>query len=501
MFQTARIRVLLGVLSLLVPLAAPLGGEARAQALHGPAAEARTAMAGALDTARSGWLSPFWSHRVALIARPDSIAGDGALLDFPLLLPLDGDHHAGLFAGAKDDGSDLVVTKHDGVTPLGCELVSYDPDARTAELWFRADTLSRDTNFFYLYYGNADTTLVHAQGAAWGDAYLGVYHFVEDPAGGVLGDSGVLGNDASAMSGWTSSDVEAGTIGQAWRFNGTSHWIDGDGIASTDSSFTLSAWFAIRNHARPGADFAFTSQQGNWHLSAKRNESQRNADFAGPAGTVSWRPDPLPDTQLHHFAWHMDGVSDTVRFFFDGAEQAIKSRYAPLPPHKVYTGNPIGGNVGIASPLWGSPQDLLEGLADEFHVCAGAKSPAWILTEVRNQRGGAGFYQFLDQPGDVPAPPGWLAAAGRLRISPSPFRDAAAIAFELDAPGRGELAIYDVSGRLVRAIGFSRASPGGVSAAWDGCDQRGIPLAEGVYLMRAETPARVWTGRAVLIRE
>ena len=338
------------------------------------------------------WLDLGWQYRTKLTVSGARIVGNGTFEDFPILVRL-GAPQATVFDKAQPGGGDLVVTASDGVTPLSRQIISWDRTQREAEIWFRAPELSKRERQFYLYYGNADTTLAAADGSVWSPAYLGVYHFAEDPGAGVLRDHGPLGNDArtGANAQYTSNDTIAGAVGQAWRFNGTNHWIDGDAIQSADSSYTISAWFACWNQTRD-ANFAFSAEEGFWHLSAKRNSQQPVPDFAG-GGVYTWGPSPLPDTLLHHYAWAMDGVADTIHFYYDGVEQPPFLHSGPG-GRRAYRGLQIQGQVGIASPLFGNPFDLMEGIVDEFRVQTGVRSPQWLETEYENMADPAGFIIF-----------------------------------------------------------------------------------------------------------
>jgi hypothetical protein len=450
---------------------------------------------------RSAWLDGNWSYRAKITICPDSIEGTGDLIDFPVAVPLDGGRLPGIFAYAKNDGSDLVITKHDGLTLTDHELVSFDALGQAAEVWFRADTLSRNKNIFYLYYGNPDTTIVTTAGAVWGEAHLAVYHFEEDPASGLLWDYGPGGNHAIPRNGWTSADTSSGAIGQAWKYNGTTHWVDGDAISSPDSSFTISAWFGLHD-LFGGTDFAFQSQQGFWHLSAKRHGLQRNPDFGCSYASVSWFPEPIPDSLLHHYAWVMDGEGDTLRFFFDGVEQDIRLGSAPYPPYKIYTGNQIGGNVGIASPCYYNTYDLMAGLVDEFRVYEGIQTPERIRTEFRNQAGGEGFLQFEEEQyfsGVVTIDTDELDRPS-LGAFPNPFHGRTAITLRLPRAASGQFVIYDMSGRRVRTIPIRAESGKDIRQFWNGQDDRGLPLGSGTYLLRAETSENTIAGRVLLLR-
>jgi hypothetical protein len=447
------------------------------------------------------WLSPGWQYRTKVVVNPSLISGGGHA-GFPVLLLLDGSN-ASVFAHAKADGSDLVVTREDGVTPLPREIVSWSPGDPSAEVWFRDDLLSAASNEVFLYYGNPDTTLAPLGGGVWDTSYLGVYHFAENPGLGVLWDYGPGGHHglAGAGSAWSAGDVIEGAIGQGWRFNGTTNWIDGDAIASSDSSFTIGAWFACWNHLQD-ANFAFST--GPWHLSAKRNESQRYPDYASSTSYFRWNP-ILPDTLLHQFVWAMDGVNDTIRFYFDGVEQDYNVRWvsaASKPPDKVYQGLPITGNVGLASNYFGNQFDNLEGIADEFRVFEGVRSPGWVTTEYNNQ-GQTGLFLTYGQEesrqvGVADLEPG--GARRLLRAQPNPFRRSTMIQFELSRREQVMAKVYGLDGRLVRTLYDGDLGPGAARVPWDGREDGGAPVSNGVYFLRVVAGDETFSGRVVLLR-
>lgn len=335
------------------------------------------------------WASP-WAYRVGITVSPDSLPESEELLGFPLLLRLDAFNALGVFLHAKPDGSDIAVMGHDGTTSMDREVVSYDNLGRKAEIWVRADTLSRRSNTLYLYYGHPDTTIAPADSSVW-TRYLAVYHFSEDPSGGILLDHGPYRNDAAAMGGWSVADT-ANTIGRAWRFNGTSQWLNADGMTCLDTTYTISAWFGVDHQSTIRSCFAFQSEEGYWHLSALRNTTSPYADILTSHSNVGWNP-ILPDTMPHLFVWSMDGVADTVRFFFDGAEESERFRWVPN-QDKAYTGERIGRNVGIAGPCGPSLPDLFDGTADEFRIFLGIRSPAWLRIEHINQGNAPGFLSY-----------------------------------------------------------------------------------------------------------
>jgi aminopeptidase N len=93
------------------------------------------------------------------------------------------------------------------------------------------------------------------------------------------------------------------------------------------------------------------------------------------------------------------------------------------------------------------------------------------------------FEEPYTPPTDVPA----VTEAKRLALwpnYPNPFNPQTVIPFELPAPGRVELAIYDAAGRLVRTLLNEARRAGSLSVAWDGADQTGRLVASGTYFAR-----------------
>lgn len=122
----------------------------------------------------------------------------------------------------------------------------------------------------------------------------------------------------------------------------------------------------------------------------------------------------------------------------------------------------------------------------------------------------AELLSFLGEEADVPGPdltavpsdPG--ARAFGIAAEPNPFRDRVWFSVRLEEPGPVRVSVFDVSGRLVRALPMGyppghrpKIRPGPASAGvepvvWDGRDDGGRRVAAGIYLVRA------WTARGYL---
>lgn len=83
---------------------------------------------------------------------------------------------------------------------------------------------------------------------------------------------------------------------------------------------------------------------------------------------------------------------------------------------------------------------------------------------------------------DTPSP--GLRAAVLHPAYPNPFNPSTTVRFEVVRPGRYELAVYDLRGRLVAGLMADELAVGLHSATWNGLDGRGRRAASGAYLLR-----------------
>lgn len=83
---------------------------------------------------------------------------------------------------------------------------------------------------------------------------------------------------------------------------------------------------------------------------------------------------------------------------------------------------------------------------------------------------------------------------------PNPFNPSTTLAFELPAAGRARIAVFDLSGRLVRALVDASLEAGPHRAMWDGRDDAGRIVGAGAYLARLEAAGTARTTRLTLVK-
>ena len=87
-----------------------------------------------------------------------------------------------------------------------------------------------------------------------------------------------------------------------------------------------------------------------------------------------------------------------------------------------------------------------------------------------------------------------------LSVDPSPTTGAAAIRYELAAPVRMDLGVYDITGRRVVCLTRAPSSAGSHILHWDGCDAAGAHAAPGLYFIVLRTAHETETRKLLILR-
>ena len=139
----------------------------------------------------------------------------------------------------------------------------------------------------------------------------------------------------------------------------------------------------------------------------------------------------------------------------------------------------------------GNPQRLPNGntflcLVDNGHMREVTEAGATVWDWQYGARVGRALKYY--EPGASAVPDGQITptvAAYRLLFpQPNPFNPQTVIRFELDLPGRVEVAVFDLSGRRVALLAEGDYEVGKYSATWNGRDTTGRLAASGNYLVR-----------------
>jgi hypothetical protein len=95
----------------------------------------------------------------------------------------------------------------------------------------------------------------------------------------------------------------------------------------------------------------------------------------------------------------------------------------------------------------------------------------------------------------------WQQLRAELRLTPNPATERSTIHFQLtDDQDLALLAVYDVQGRVVRTLHLGPLAAGEHTIDWDGRDDQGFDVVDGVYFARLETPAGSESERFLRLR-
>jgi len=100
--------------------------------------------------------------------------------------------------------------------------------------------------------------------------------------------------------------------------------------------------------------------------------------------------------------------------------------------------------------------------------------------------------------GVAPGAPG--PADLRFAVWPNPTHGAATLRFDLPRAASGTLTIHDSAGRLVRRLADGALDAGSHEVTWDGRDEKGSPVAAGIYFSRISAGDFHDTRKLVMMR-
>ncbi|MAE69256.1 MAG: hypothetical protein CME06_02175 [Gemmatimonadetes bacterium] len=101
--------------------------------------------------------------------------------------------------------------------------------------------------------------------------------------------------------------------------------------------------------------------------------------------------------------------------------------------------------------------------------------------------------------GNAPNPPS-AAVASLGTPSPNPFNPRVEIPYELHVATRHRIAVYGIRGDLVRVLVDASRPAGSHRIGWNGMNEKGAPVASGVYHLSLETSSRTLTRKLLLLK-
>ena len=170
-----------------------------------------------------------------------------------------------------------------------------------------------------------------------------------------------------------------------------------------------------------------------------------------------------------------------------------RSFYGPIEHALAASDLDDDGNVELVVPAGDRLWILDMGVAD------GPANTNWPMAGARSARSGCRDCDLYWPTGidDVAAAVAPTRAALR-PAQPNPFRESTILRYDVPAAARSvRIDVYDVAGRLVRALVDGPQAVGSHAVQWDGRDRSGHAVASGVYLVRLSTGDEQRTTRVV----
>ncbi|MCK4547429.1 MAG: hypothetical protein KAW17_08300 [Candidatus Eisenbacteria sp.] len=268
-----------------------------------------------------------------------------------------------------------------------------------------------------------------------------------------------------------------------------------NGYAFQDSSLFVVGTTGFDDDMEGGdANWSHGGTNDHWHLTSDRTHSGASAWYCGRPDTGAYVPDMsaqlatayvtlAPEPRVSMWLWH-----DLPTYGSDGLYVIVHQGALYDTLDFIASGGALGLlNIG---------NDWLEFTYDLGYFGYQAEDEVQLMLSFfsdGNATVAEGFYvDDVVVTGTLPSgfTGVWggdhdtVVSTGVTGNRPNPFNPRTDILFRLAVAGPVELAIYDISGRRVATLVQRAMEPGCHSAAWDGTDSNGAPVASGVYFAR-----------------
>jgi len=266
------------------------------------------------------------------------------------------------------------------VTQWAREIVS------ATEMHVKIPSLTSTTSIYVDWDGSsADyaVTDTYGRNAVW-SGYVAVYHYDDDPSGGVLTSS--TGNyNGTAVGSMTSGDKVAGPFGYAWDFDGTNDRAHTDSnAASFDlADISITGWAkAPTSGTYPFFTIGVTSSPYNKWALQNSLFYRRTSSTTGPHITLT--------TNWADSTWKHVGITSKAsdhKTYLNGATNGSDTDSRNLTQQDALTEVSLGGGFGYNGAM-----QYYAGFNAELRVSSGQLSANWILTEYNNQSAESTFW-------------------------------------------------------------------------------------------------------------
>ncbi len=184
----------------------------------------------------------------------------------------------------------------------------------------------------------------------------------------------------------------------------------------------------------------------------------------------------------------------------------------PINMAVVVTPLPGGNLTAFVGPVMSYYEHLSTGfkrLTDEEWKSAYALSPslrpsfvnAYLATTDGSARpAGASLLTAVKEPPSTGSLPKTIQLSQNY---PNPFNSMTTIAFTIPRPlshSRAVISVYNINGQVVRRILSGNLEAGNYTVRWDGKDDRGVPVASGVYFYRLNIGTSAASGKLILLK-
>ncbi len=324
-----------------------------------------------------------WSHNQSITLNTSATGSDVAstVTNFPVLIRL-GHAEMPIFAEALSGGSDIRFVKANGITRLPYEIVSWDTDAKTAEIWVKVDTVygNNSTQSIKMLWGKAGVSDSSNSAEVFGtsNGFAAVWHMGADS-----GDElDATANNFTATHTGDPGYVK-GMAGGARAFNGTSQYFQVVGSANSVLSFpvngnyTISTWVLYAPAESGNDNRTIVSKHDNEYALSLNGSGATNWQYFQYANGWQTISSPRQTNVWTHLAVVKDGAAS--RLYVNGVQTANTTTGSDPNGRNLGTDVFIGRRGDQNNRHW-------SGYLDELRMATASRSADWLKLDHASQK-------------------------------------------------------------------------------------------------------------------